>query len=224
MPCTSVYHVVHPEWPRSILHHQPQHQVAELTIGQSLHLTVAPYSHVISTDERPVYHLSRFGWPFAGRILRTKFPYTSPCGHLYCEDCAIIQFNTDNPSCALCRAPCRFDHLIKLHTTFLQPSTPEIDSPNLDDNPILVHCADALGHLQVGEGDLIQADDHIRQSVSSSLTSFRIISSPLCVLGQEAIFFSWERHWMTLFMLRFGSSHMAIETRLTACLSCCSRL
>ena len=119
--------------------------------------------------------------------IRTKFPYTSPCGHLYCEDCAIIQFNTDNPSCALCRARCRYDDLTRLHTTFLQPSTPEIKSPSLDDNPILAHCADALGHLKVGESDLTQADHHICQSVSSSSISLRFIVSLFLRAGSHLL-------------------------------------
>lgn len=90
-------------------------------------------------------------------------PLSTRCGHLYCPDCAIFNFNsTDRPLCAICRTPQTYPDLIQLFPDLSEVSPPQ--SPQVaaeDDNSLLKLSLETLNHLNGEEWSVDRVDSHL---------------------------------------------------------------
>ncbi|KAL6301767.1 hypothetical protein BKA93DRAFT_795773 [Sparassis latifolia] len=51
-------------------------------------------------------------------LCEEKCPMTTPCGHMYCIDCATYNFVEPGSFCAICRRPQTLDTLIRLYPDY----------------------------------------------------------------------------------------------------------
>ncbi|EMD37955.1 hypothetical protein CERSUDRAFT_113096 [Gelatoporia subvermispora B] len=108
------------------------------------------------------------------------------CGHLYCTECATMNFNQHNAKCALCRRPSTFEDLIMLYPDYGDTKNPVSSSRKPSESPQAIARAklDSLASQAIeGCHQALQRDDTASQTIVFARIRLNDLATALSALS-----------------------------------------